>query len=224
VDQPEAPKAKETTMKKSALATIVLTLAAAAAGAQMMGGGRGGHTPGAGTPGAGMGAGYGEMMSGMAGRGQMGPHNLLVTPKGTVIVTRALDANKDGIPELELLALTPAGTKAWTRPLAPIGFILGLSNDLLITVEHPPTIDLTNPAATTLVAIDAASGTEKWRVAIDGLPMDIEAFDGGTYVTVIARPVLTSVPTPGMRVPLGTTSLWAIGTGGNILWKYDLNS
>lgn len=205
-------------MKRALTFMILLTLATSLAGAQMMGGRHGmpGQTPGSGstmTPG-----GYAGAMLGMGGaRGEMGSHGLIVTPQGGVIVTRAFDANGDGLYERELVALTSAGTKSWSKTLASTGFLLGLSNDLLLAVEQPATIDLTKPFTTTLVAYDAATGVEKWRLAIDGMPMGIEAFSGGTYLTVVNRSIAD-----GMRALRGTAALWAISPGGTVLWKYDL--
>ncbi len=209
-------------MRKIAISMFLLALAAAVAGAQMTGGGRGmpGHTPGTGTT---PGTGNGGMMPGMVGaRGDMGPQNVIVTSQGTAIVTRATDSNNDGTYELELLALTPAGTSAWKRSLTGLGFVLGLSNDLVLAVEQPTTIDPTKPLTTMLVAYDVASGNERWRLAVDGIPMNAEPFAGGTYVTVVNRPLLNATPTPGTRMGPGTAALWAVGPGGTVLWKYDL--
>lgn len=212
-------------MKRIAVAMFLLALVASVAGAQMMGGGGRMHPPTTGTiPGTGLGGmmdGFTSAFFGMAGgRGAMGPGTLIVTPSGNVIVTRAVDTNGDGVPEGELVALTPAGTKAWSKSLTGLGFLLGISNDVILTVVPPATIDPTRPLAATLVAYASASGVKTWELTVDGIPMAAQSFANGTYVTVVSG--MMAGPAPGTRLGLMTTTLWAIDKGGVVLWKYDL--
>lgn len=212
-------------MKRIAVATFLFALVASIAGAQMTGGGGRMHPPTTGTlPGSGFGGMMNDLTGAMAGmlggRGAMGPNAIVVTPSGNVIVTRAVDSNGDGILEGELVALTPAGTKAWSKSLAGLGFLLALSNDAILAVTPRATLDLSSPLATTLVAYSTANGEKAWELPVDGVPMAAQPFASGTYVTVVGG--MMSGPTAGTRFGQATAALWAIGTGGNVLWKYDL--
>lgn len=212
-------------MKKIAVAMFLFALVASIGGAQMMGGGGRMHPPTTGTlPTTGFGGmlnGYMSAMLGMmGGRGDMGPNAIIVTPSGNVIVTRATDANGDGIYEGELVALTPAGTKAWSKSLTALGFLLGVSGDVILAVVPPAALDIAKPLTTTLVAYDTATGATKWDEPIDGIPMAAQPFANGTYVTVVGG--LMAAPTSGTRFGPMTAALWAIDKGGNVLWKYDL--
>ena len=215
-------------------------LLAQIATAQMMGGGSGGHhgsSPANGSGsmnGSGMMNGGGMNGSGMNGGmdGGFGAMGQAVTV-GTdgVVYTQRVTTVANQAPSLEIAAILPAGTVAWTAKLDRRMSSLELSGNLVLVASGGGDMGMNGGAQPTddtsqLIALSAASGSVQWKLDIDGFVAALEPFSGGTYV-LIAKHDATNAG-PGMHggsngtVPMNRT-VAAIDNTGKVLWSLDLD-
>ena len=175
-------------MKKVLIATLTLLLVAGGAMAQHgpMHGGRG---PEGGAPGGG---------------------NLIVASNGTVFVTRVVTDSATNTASMQIVAITSAGSQAWTATLANRGH-LTLSGNVLLSVSDSSTSSAVN---STITAINITTGATAWTLSQPGRVMELEPFSGGTYATVV-----TPAATSGAAA---TRSLIAISGSGTVLWSVSL--
>jgi outer membrane protein assembly factor BamB len=209
-------------------------LVAQVAAAQMMGGGRGHHgsSPSSGSnPSGGMmgGMGRGGMMNGMGGgMGQM----LTVGPDGVAYTLRVSAATTEEDPSFDVVAIRPAGTIAWTTTIKGVATLLELSGNVVLVATGSGGMGMSRGTDTAeagsfrLTALDAATGSSRWQLDLDGLAAAIEPFPGGVYA-VIVRQDGTGVG-DGMHDGSNGTilmkrSVAAIDDAGELLWSINLN-
>lgn len=212
---------------------IAIALAATLFVAQMATAQMGGmHRPG--TP-QNPGPGSGPMIGG----GFMGaPNDLIVAPNGTVFTIRHSASATATAPAIDIVAVLPSGTIAWSTTLAGGTRNLTLAGDLVIVTSGANIgdgIPNNDPAAKTqLTALSIVTGAKQWELEIDGRVQATEPFAGGIYALVVEHDATapagtTSGPRNGMyRGPgngygLGTRSLAAISNSGALLWTLELN-
>jgi hypothetical protein len=175
-------------MKRILIATLVMLLTAGVALAGP-GGGRGPGGPGPDGPGGG---------------------NAIVLADGTLIVTRHIVDTATDTSSTQLIAITPAGTTAWTVTLTDGGhFTVSGSNLLSVTSST------TDTAVTSTVTVrSTATGAVAWTATINGRITDLEPFSGGTYAIVVT-PAATTGGTP-------TRSVVALSNSGATLWTLSI--
>lgn len=221
------------------IAFLACSLSGAAA-AQTMGGGMGsgGHGSGHGGSttgprgtggmgsGSGMGWGMGDDMGGMG--------RVLVSPAGTTfVVSRELTATGTSTIAGELLAIGPNGTNAWSWRSTDTIRDLTLAADLLVvSVGEPHMYGTTGTAPRTgaLVALRSTTGAEAWRLALDGVPMRVEAASD-RLVLLVGTPTSTTTggSTSGHMGPGDAgfrgmrRSLVAVDLSGRLLWTVALD-
>ena len=234
-------------MRRTATIATIAFLACSlsgAAAAQMMGGGMGsgGHGSGHGGSttgprgnrrdglrlgmGGGMGSGMGDDMGGMG--------RVLVSPAGTTfVVSRELTATGTTMIADELLAIGPNGTNAWSWRSTDAISDLTLAADLLVvSVGEPHAYGTTGTAPRTgaLVALRSTTGTEAWRLTLDGVPMRVEAASD-RLVLLVGTPTSTTTggSTSGHMGPGDAgfqgmrRSLVAVDLTGRLLWTVALD-
>jgi len=205
--------------------TLVTLLVATVANAQMTGGGR--HF--AGTPGNGQ---YGWLDGAMRAMGMGSHRGLIVGPDGTAYVVRVSNPTSTQAVAFEVVAVRPSGAIGWTASVDAGMSFIELSGDHLLVTTSPYGLDSTygqTPASfsSKVVALSTSSGSIQWTLPIDGIAFDLEAFAGGTYMTVVK--VAQSPASGGMhrggtgQVSYGTRTLLAIGPDGKVLWSVSLN-
>ncbi len=221
----------------AAIAFLACSLSGAAV-AQMMGGGMGsgGHGSGHGGSttgprgtggmgsGSGMGWGMGDDMGGMG--------RVLVSPAGTTFVVSRELAGTSAVAD-ELLAISPNGTNAWSWRSTDVIRDLTLAADLLVVSVGEPHDYGTNgtaPRTGTLVALRSTTGTEAWRLTLDGIPMRIEAASDrlvllvGTPTSTTTGGTTTGHMGPGEAGFQGMRrSLVAVDLTGRLLWTVALD-
>lgn len=200
-------------MKKLALVSMFLLISSAApAAAQMMGGGGRGTHPGMGTgtpqsPRLNLGT--------MMGQG-MGQHGLIVTDDGTALVVKnALSGSGS-----TLVALKGSPVPLWSLELdAPA--LVAAQDGTYAYVTSMPVRQSFLPGRTALTstvrAVSLAAGTVAWSYAADGMVMNVEPFDGGTYLVVVSGMQQMT----GLPFSIGA-DLVALAPDGTELWKYSL--
>lgn len=218
-------------MKNSriALALAATLFVAQIAGAQMTGG-RGGHQPG--TPNPGMGYGSGPIGGGLMGA----PNQLIVAPDGKAFTVRRSASATDTVPAIDIVAVLPSGTIAWSTTLTGGARELTLAGNLLVLAGCNACDGVPANVAdfkTQLTALSVVTGAKQWELELDGRVQAIEPFAGGIYALVAEHdetvPAGTYGPRAGMhRGPgygsgLGTRSLVAVSDAGTILWTVALN-
>lgn len=179
-------------MKRILIATL-MTLMTAGAALANNGGGHGG--PG-----------------GPGGFGDEGIHggNTIVASDGTLFVTRRVVDTATSTSTTQLVAITPAGTTAWSITLSDGGdFRLSGSNLLSVTSS---TTD--NVITSTVTARSTATGAVAWTATVNGRITDLEPFSGGTYLIVVT-PATTTGGT-------ATRSVVALTNSGVKLWTVAL--
>jgi outer membrane protein assembly factor BamB len=196
-------------MKRTALAVLVAlaVLMAPIAEAQM--------TPGGGIHRGSSGGAYGPAVSmvGMA-------HSLVVGSDGVLYVLRN-GASATSAPAGEVVAIRPSGVIAWTAKLQGGTHRVELAGSFVLVATGPaaggmgrwPTGGV---ASSTVVALNAASGSVVWQSSFEGIVSEIEAFAGGTYVLIHA-PNVSTTTMPVKR------SVAAIDNSGRLVWKVDLD-
>jgi hypothetical protein len=173
-------------MKRILIATLVMLLT----GGVALAGPGGGRGPGPGGP----------------GPDGPGGGNAIVLADGTLIVTRHIVDTATDTSTTQLIAITPAGSTAWTVTLADGGHF-ALSGGNLLSVNS----SVTDTAVTsTVTARSTSTGAVAWTATINGRVTDLEPFSGGTYAIVVTPPATTG-GTP-------TRSVVALSSSGATLW------
>jgi len=153
--------------------------------------------------------------------GAMGNHRgLVVGTDGMLYTVRVTNPTTDSssAATFEIVAVRPDGVIGWTSAVGVGMTRIELSgNQLLVTITPHEFGAGTIPTFTSsvLVALSTASGSEQWRLPLDGFAADLEPFSGGTYVVVFK---------PGTRQSSvhSTRTLVAVGTDGKVLWSVPL--
>lgn len=178
-------------MKRILIATLATLLTAGVA----LAGPGGGHGPGPGGPGPG----------GPGGDG-FGGGDAIVVADGTLIATRRVVDSATNTSTTQLIAITPAGTIAWSVTLTDGGHFTLSGNNLLSV-----TGSVTDTAVTsTVTARSTLTGAVAWTATINGRITNLEAFSGGTYAIVVTPPATTG-GTP-------TRSVVALSSSGTTMW------
>jgi PQQ-like domain len=240
---------KEQEIKMKLTRTVVFCaatlLVAQLATAQMMGGGHGttGGSGGSGTSGGGMmgggstgggmtGGGMGNGMTG-TGFGLMGGamgQALTVGSDGVVYTLRTTTATGSSVPAVQVVAIRPSGTVAWSASVDGGMTRVKLSGNVLLIADGGEDMGMNNGTATDdngksrLVGLSAASGSVQWTVDLDGFVSSLEPFSGGTYVIIVKGDFANG----GMTGTTGgqngmTRTLLAVGPDGKILWSLPLS-
>jgi outer membrane protein assembly factor BamB len=186
-------------MKRTAALMVMLLALVPAAFAQMGFG-----------PGGGMMGGIGGTMGGGFGMtGSRGAMDVSIAPDGTVLVGRTL-YNQTSL-SFEILALTPAGVKAWTYPSAAplhridfVGSLALVSSTGAALRPGTPRPDFSSE----LVALNLSSGTVAWKLPLDGMAMAVQGTATQIYVVVMSM--------------TGERKLLAVSTAGQVLWTQTL--
>lgn len=218
---------KELSIFKRAATLLGITFIALAishgAVAQMGGGGMGnGGQGGCGTgPGGGTGGSGGPGMGGGMGPGGQGMNGggLVVAPDGTAYVTSRTPSTTAGTAGTSVLvAVGKNGTRAWEW--SAVGGIREpiLAGSLVITAVGARDGDETPEA--TVVALQAASGTEAWRATVDGHAARLEAA-GDRVLALVVKPKATGMGAGSSSDPDRT--LVAIDLTGTVLWSFSLD-
>jgi hypothetical protein len=182
---------KEKSMKRILIATL-MTLMTAGAALANNGGGHGG--PG----GAG---GYDDGLRG---------GNAIVASDGTLFVTRRVVDTATNTSTTQLVAITPAGTTAWSITLTD-GGDFHLSGSNLLSVTSSTTDDV---ITSTVTARSTSTGAVAWTATVNGRITDLEPFSGGTYAIVVTP----STTTGGSA----TRSVVAFSNAGVKLWTVSI--
>lgn len=194
-------------------------LVAQIAAAQMMGGGRHpGSSPSNGNnPTGGMNG--GNMMGDMAGG--MG-QSLTIGTDGVAYTLRTSATTTTQSSTVEVVAIRPTGTVAWTTEIEGRMTRLELSGNLVLVASGSGDMgmdgwnDTEGDAASRLIALSAASGSVQWQLDLDGHVGALEPFSGGVYALVVRHD-------GSNRSILMKRSLAAIDNAGKVLWTIDLN-
>lgn len=215
------------------IALVSSLLVAQIATAQMMGGGNHhGSTPS--TPGNPSGG----MNGGMNGGGMMGDmgsgmgRSLTVGTDGVVYTLRAPVTTTTQTPSVDVVAIRPTGTTAWTTKIEGRMTRLELSGSLLLVASGAGDMGMDGwnesggNDASRLIALSAASGSTQWQLDLDGVVSAIEPFSGGIYALTVQHDGINTGN--GMHNGSnGSTSMKrsvaAIDNAGKVLWSIDLN-
>jgi hypothetical protein len=220
-------------------------LVAQIATAQMMGGGSGNHhgsspATGSGSTGSGGMNGSGSMNgSGMNGSGMNGGMEdgfgamgqALTVGTDGVVYTQRVTTVANQTPSLEIAAIRPTGTVAWTAKLDGGMGRLELSGNLVLVASGNVDMGMNEGTQAAddesqLIALSAASGSVQWKLDLDGFVTALEPFSGGTYV-LIAKHDATNAGTGMHNGSNGTASMnrtvAAVDNTGKVLWSLDLN-
>jgi len=206
--------------------TVVALLVATVANAQMTGGGR--HQVG--TPGNGQ---YGWMDEAMGAMGMDNHRGLVVGTDGTAYAVRVTNPTSTQAAAFEVVAVRTSGAIAWTASIDAGMSFVELSGDHLLVTTRPHGFasghgQMPESVSSKVVALSTASGSIQWTLSLDGVAFDLEAFAGGTYVTVVkpAQPPVSGGMHRGGtdQVRYGARTLIAIGPDGKVLWSVALNN
>lgn len=218
------------------IAVAVALLAAQFATAQMMGGsGHGGSNGNNGGNNGGMNGGMtggginpGTMMGAMGG-GMGRP--LIVGSDGVLYTLRVSPVSATQAASVDVVAIRPSGTQAWSAKVEGRMTRLELSGTLVLVSAGSGDIGMdgsfgngTDPSR--LVALSATSGSVQWTVNLDAQVASLEPFTGGVYALLVRRDG-TSSGNGMFNGSNGTSpmkrSLAAIDNAGKLLWTIDLN-
>ena len=176
-------------MKRILIATLAMLLTTSAALAN----GGGGRGPG--------GPGRGPDDGGIPGGG-----NAIVAADGTLFVTRRVVDTATNTSTTQLVAITTAGSTAWSVTLTDNGhFRLSGSNLLSVSSSSTDTA-----VTSTVTARSTATGAVAWTATLNGRVTDLEPFSGGTYAIVVTPPATTG--------GTATRSVVALSNSGATLW------
>lgn len=192
--------------------------------AQMMGRDHQGTPPSNGNPAGGMNG--GNMMGGGMGL------SLTVGTDGVVYTLRTPATTTVQNPAVEVMAIRPTGTTAWTTKVEGRMTRLGLSGNLVLVASGAGDMGMDGENepdgedASHLIALSAASGSIQWQLDLDGVVGALEPFSGGVYVLIVHHDAATA----GSGMHNGSTgstlmnrSVAAIDNAGKMLWSVDLN-
>lgn len=221
--------------------TLATLLVANIAAAQMMGGGssnhhgtppsNGGSTSG-GMNGGGMNGGGMNGASMMGGMGFGMGQSLTVDKDGVAYTLRTSTTTTQQTPSVDVIAIRPTGTIAWSKKIDGWMTRLELSANLVLVASGSGDMGMDgnlsdDDDASVLYALSAASGDVQWKADLDGYVMAMEPFSGGTYVLVVKHDG-SGTGSDMHNGSNGTTmsmdrSLAAIDNAGKLLWSIDLN-
>ena len=223
------------------MALAAMLLVAQFATAQMMGGGshHGGSSGGNnGGNNGGMNGGMnggnnggmngGDMMGSMgAGMGQ----SLIVGTDGVLYTLRTSAASTVQVPAVDVVAIRPAGTQAWSTKVEGRMTRLELTGTFVLVATGSGDMGMDgefdgDDDASRLVALSTASGSVQWSLNLNGHVASLEPFSGGVYALLMRHDGTNSGN--GMHNGAnGTTlmkrSIAAIDNAGKVLWTIDLN-
>lgn len=189
-------------MRRTAMLTLTLLAIGSALSAQMI------H-PGGGFGGGMMGGIGGSMGGGLAMSGFGGGMDLSIAPDGTVLVPRT-EVTQASF-SFGVVALTPAGVKAWTyESAAPVhridfaGSLALLASTGAALRPGTPRLDFSSE----LVALNVGTGSVAWKLPLDGMAMAVQGSGNQIYVVVISF--------------TGDRKLLAVSTSGQVLWTQTL--
>ncbi len=197
-------------------------------GGMMGGGSTGGGMNGNNGTGSGMGGAYG-LMGGAMGQA------LTVGSDGVAYTLRSTSPSGTTTPAIEVVAIRPSGTVAWSANVDGGMTRVKLSGNLLLIANGGEGIGMQNGTTSNdhetsqLVALSTASGSVQWTLALDGFASTLEPFSGGTYVTVIKGDFSNmNGANGGMNGTTGTPNnmtrtLVAVSTDGKVLWSVSLS-
>jgi hypothetical protein len=220
------------------MALAAMLLVAQFATAQMMGGGGSHHGGSSGGNNGGMNGGMnggnnggmngGDMMGNMgAGMGQ----SLVVGTDGVLYTLRTSVASTTQAPAVDIVAIRPAGTQAWSTKVDGRMTRLELSGTLVLVATGSGDMGMDgsfneDADESRLVALSGTSGAVQWNLALDGHVASLEPFSGGVYA-LLTRHDGTNSGSGMHNGSNGTTlmkrSIAAIDNAGKVLWTIDLN-
>jgi hypothetical protein len=192
------------------------------------GGNNGGNNGGmnGGMNGGGMNA--GDMMGSMgAGMGQ----SLIVGSDGVLYTLRTSAASTSQAPAVDVVAIRPAGTQAWSAKVDGRMTRLELTGTLVLLATGSGDMGMDgsfegDDDASRLVALSVASGSVQWTAALDGHVASLEPFSGGVYVLLMRHDGTNSgngMHNGSNGTTLMKRSVAAIDNAGKVLWTIDLN-
>ncbi len=209
------------------LATV---LVAQLATAQMMGGGHHGGSGGSGGMNGGGMTGGGMTGGGMSGGnfGSMMGQGVTVGSDGVVYTLRTRAGSGTASPAVEVVAIRPSGTIAWSTAVDDGTTRVKVSGNLLLVASGAEDMGMDSGTSnddenSELVALSTASGSVQWKLDIDGFVTSLEPFAGGTYISVAS-----GFGNGGMNGGTGgmsglTRTLLAVGPDGKVLWTVQLS-
>ncbi len=214
-------------------------LVAQIAAAQMMGGSGGSHhgpSPSNGSnPSGGMNGGInrgmngGSMMGDMAGG--MG-QSLTLGTDGVAYTLRTSPTTTAQNPSVEVVAIRPTGTIAWTAKIEGRMTRLELSDTLVLVASGAGDMGMDGWNETDgddtsrLIALSVTSGSIQWQLDLDGFVSAIEPFSGGVYALTVQHDGASAgngMHNDSNGSVLMKRSISAIDNAGKVLWSIDLN-
>jgi outer membrane protein assembly factor BamB len=214
--------------RSATIAAIASTLLVAQiAAAQMMGGGNHGSSPSTpGSPAGGMnGASAGRMMRGASMLETM--ESLTIGNDGVAYVVRASDASTPENRVMELIAIRPAGTVAWTVKLDGQMLQIALADNLVLVAASDHAMgmrdrDAADDDASSLTAISTSTGSRQWQTRLDGRAIELKPVATGVYAITAKRGGSDDADIPLASSEM-TRSLVSIDRTGKVLWTLKLN-
>ena len=220
------------------MALAAMLLVAQFATAQMMGGGGSHHGGSSGSNNGGMNGGMnggnnggmngGDMMGSMgAGMGQ----SLVVGTDGVLYTFRTSETTTTQVPAVDVVAIRPTGTQAWSTKVEGSMTRLELTGTLVLLATGSGDMGMDGSFddetdASRLVALSAASGAVQWGLALDGHVASLEPFSGGIYALLMRHDGTNSgngMHNGSNGTTLMKRSIAAIDNAGKVLWTIDLN-
>lgn len=223
------------------IALAATLLVAQFATAQMMGGGGNHHGGSSGGNNGGMNGGNNGGMNGdmndedmMGSMGAGMEQSLVVGSDGVLYTLRTSGASTTQVPTVDVVAIRPTGTQAWSRKVEGRMTRLELTGTLVLVATGSGDMGMDgsfedeNAAAdaSRLVALSAASGSVQWSLDLDGHVESLEPFSGGVYALLMSHDGTSSGN--GMHDESnGATSMKrsvaAVDNAGKVLWTIDLD-
>lgn len=215
--------------------TLAATLLVAQFAAAQMMGGSGNHNGGS------SGGNNGGMNGGMSGGGMNGGDRMgsmgagmgqsLIVGSDGVLYTLRISAATTTQAAVDVVAIRPAGTQAWSAKVDGRMTRLELSGALVLVATGSGDMGMDgsfdgDDDASKLVALSVASGSIQWSVDLDGRVASLEPFSGGVYVLLVRHDGTNTGS--GMHngsngARLVKRSVAAIDNAGKVLWTIGLN-
>ena len=170
----------------------------------------------------------GDMMSSMgAGMGQ----SLIVGSDGVLYTLRTSETTTTQVPAVDVVAIRPTGTQAWSTKVDGRMTRLELAGTLVLVATGSGDMGMDGSFddetdASRLVALSAASGAVQWNLALDGHVASLEPFSGGVYALLMRHDGTNSgngMHNGSNGTTLMKRSVAAIDNAGKVLWTIDLN-
>lgn len=168
------------------------------------------------------------------GGGMMQP---VVAADGTVLVTKVTQ-EADSIWHQDIVAITPAGTVAWSWRAPNVAHSITLADNLVIVSGWNMTTSMPMIGGSSeLTALSLSNGTVAWKLTLDGVAMSLEPSANQIYAVVVkGRTRATGGGMGGgnmgggggmMNPPITSymdRSLVAISKSGALLWTVPLGN